>query len=51
VWREATLLGGDGLHPNVAGYQQLAQSYLDAIRSRYEVVSLAGVTRSLSSPW
>src|SRR5258706_14620649 len=32
-------IGFDGLHPNAAGYQKIAQLYFDAIRSKLEVVS------------
>jgi lysophospholipase L1-like esterase len=35
--REATLIGDDGLHPTIEGYQQLAQTFYDKIRSTFEV--------------
>jgi len=34
-----TLLGDDGLHPNAAGYQVIAQAFADAIKSALEVKS------------
>lgn len=36
VGREATLLGADGLHPNEAGYDQIAATFFDAIRLQFE---------------
>jgi lysophospholipase L1-like esterase len=33
----ATLLGPDGLHPNDAGYQKMAETFFTAIRARLEV--------------
>ncbi len=33
---EATLIGGDGLHPTEAGYQTIAQTFFEAIRNRLE---------------
>jgi lysophospholipase L1-like esterase len=35
--QEAALLGGDGLHPSVAGYEKMAEIFFDAIRTRFEV--------------
>ena len=32
-----TLIGGDGLHPNEAGYQQMAETFFAAIRARLEM--------------
>jgi lysophospholipase L1-like esterase len=32
-----TLLGPDGLHPNDAGYQRMAETFFTAIRARLEV--------------
>jgi lysophospholipase L1-like esterase len=34
-----TLIGTDGLHPNAAGYQQMATSFFTAIRSQMEVAA------------
>jgi lysophospholipase L1-like esterase len=31
-----TLIGEDGLHPTSAGYQRLAEIWLDALKARYE---------------
>lgn len=31
-----TLIGPDGLHPNEAGYQRMADTFFDTIRQRYE---------------
>jgi acyl-CoA thioesterase-1 len=39
-----TLIGSDGLHPNAAGYRQIATSFFNAIRSQLEV------TQQPSSP-
>ena len=33
---ERTLIGEDGLHPNAAGYQKIAETFFTAIRSRLE---------------
>ena len=39
-----TLLGPDGLHPNDAGYQKMAEVFFDAIRDRLELkTSISGV--------
>lgn len=35
--QETTLLGFDGLHPNQAGYQKMAEVFLEAIKGRLEV--------------
>ena len=32
-----TLIGGDGLHPNEAGYQKMAETFFTAIRGRLEL--------------
>jgi acyl-CoA thioesterase-1 len=34
---ERTLIGEDGLHPNAAGYEQIAQTFLDVLRIRLEM--------------
>jgi lysophospholipase L1-like esterase len=34
--RESQLLGPDGLHPNAAGYQQMADTFFEVIRQRLE---------------
>lgn len=34
-----TLLGPDGLHPTAAGYRRIAQTFFDAIRTRFETGS------------
>jgi lysophospholipase L1-like esterase len=36
VGMETTLLGIDGLHPSEAGYQKMAETFLDAIRVKLE---------------
>jgi lysophospholipase L1-like esterase len=36
VGQEDVLLGADGLHPNEAGYQRVAETFFDAIRARLE---------------
>jgi len=33
----STLIGNDGLHPNEAGYQKMAEVFFDAIRARLEL--------------
>jgi lysophospholipase L1-like esterase len=35
--QESTLLGLDGLHPNEAGYQRMAELFFEAIRQKLEV--------------
>jgi lysophospholipase L1-like esterase len=37
----ATLLGPDGLHPNDAGYQKMAETFFAAVRARFEVPPIA----------
>ena len=37
VGQEATLLGSDGLHPTVAGYDQIAATFFESIRAQLEV--------------
>ena len=39
------LIGPDGLHPTEAGYEKIAETFLDAIRTRLEVASPAVRTR------
>jgi lysophospholipase L1-like esterase len=34
-----SMIGQDGLHPTEAGYQLIAEIFLDAIKARYEVVT------------
>ena len=34
--RTATLIGEDGLHPSAAGYQQIAETFFDAIKKNLE---------------
>jgi acyl-CoA thioesterase-1 len=34
---ERTLIGDDGLHPNPAGYEKLAETFFDPIRTRFEI--------------
>lgn len=34
---DLTLLGPDGLHPNAAGYERMAQAFYDRIVAKYEV--------------
>lgn len=33
---DLSLLSADGLHPNEAGYERIAEAFLDAIRARFE---------------
>ncbi len=42
-----TLIGSDGLHPTVAGYQKIADTFFDAIKARLE---LAPVTTAVRRP-
>ncbi len=35
--QESTLIGVDGLHPNQAGYQKMAEVFLDAIKAKFEL--------------
>lgn len=37
VGKEDTLLGGDGLHPSEAGYDQMAATFFDSIQANLEV--------------
>lgn len=37
--QEATLIGDDGLHPTVAGYRRMAETFLTAIRQQFELTS------------
>src|SRR5204863_1475696 len=40
-------IGGDGLHPSSAGYQKMADTFFNAIRSRFEVpTSTTTMTRA-----
>ena len=41
-----TLLGADGLHPNEAGYQKMAETFFAAVRGRLEAISPALPTLS-----
>jgi lysophospholipase L1-like esterase len=36
-----SMIGQDGLHPTEAGYQMMAEIFLDAIKGKYEVVTTA----------
>jgi lysophospholipase L1-like esterase len=36
---DESLYGSDGLHPNPAGYQRIAETFFEAITSRYEVAA------------
>ena len=40
-----TLIGPDGLHPTEAGYQRIAATFFDAIRSRFETTSAVASLR------
>jgi len=42
-----TLIGPDGLHPSASGYQKIAETFLDAIRMRFEAPSAP----MLRAPW
>jgi len=37
-----SFVGQDGLHPSEAGYQRMAEIFLDAIRQRFEVIPSTG---------
>jgi lysophospholipase L1-like esterase len=39
------LIGGDGLHPNEAGYQHMAETFFAAIRARLEVAATVPMFR------
>ena len=39
---DSKYIGGDGLQPTAAGYQLMAQTFYDVIRSRFEVTSSGG---------
>lgn len=39
VGQEQTLIGDDGLHPTVAGYRRIAETFLSAIRNAFELTS------------
>ncbi len=39
VGQENTLIGDDGLHPTVAGYRKIADTFMTAIRATYEQAS------------
>jgi len=41
-----TLIGPDGLHPNEAGYQKIAETFFDAIKSRFESAPASTSLRS-----
>jgi len=43
---ETVLIGGDGLHPTVAGYSMIAQTFFDAIRAKLEVTPTTTLTLS-----
>jgi len=45
-----TLIGPDGLHPNDAGYQKMAETFFTAIRARFEVPPIAPTFQPLFSP-
>lgn len=36
---EATLIGDDGLHPTVAGYRRIAETFLGVIRQQFELIN------------
>jgi lysophospholipase L1-like esterase len=47
-----TLIGDDGLHPNAAGYEKIAETFFEAIRARLEVaenIQDAGSSRLLTA--
>lgn len=37
IGMERVLIGDDGLHPNPAGYEKIADLFFDAVRSRFEL--------------
>ena len=47
IGMERTLIGEDGLHPNPAGYQKIAQTFFDAIRMRLEAAPTLSFTASM----
>ena len=42
-----SLLGNDGLHPNVAGYQKIADTFFNVIKHNLELPPTASPTRSM----
>jgi lysophospholipase L1-like esterase len=42
--QEGTLLGQDGLHPNIAGYEKMAEIFFASIRDHFEVEEPTGTT-------
>ena len=44
------LIGDDGLHPNAAGYQRMAESFVAAIRSKFEIVPTPTIVSSSRLP-
>jgi len=44
-----TDIGEDGLHPTEAGYQRLAEIWLDALKARYETAPTATVAASTAA--
>jgi lysophospholipase L1-like esterase len=43
IGRESTLMGLDGLHPSVAGYQAIAEAFFAVIKDKLEVGSAASI--------
>ncbi len=44
------LIGDDGLHPNAAGYERMAESFVAAIRSKFEIVPTRTIVSSSNLP-
>ncbi len=42
VGQELALIGDDGLHPTVAGYKRIADTFMSALRSAFEVSTAPG---------
>ncbi len=40
---DRTLISADGLHPNAAGYERVAMTFLDSIKATLETVRQSGM--------
>lgn len=47
---DLSLLGADGLHPTVAGYQRIAQSFFEAIQQKFETLAQIAIARDRGQP-
>ena len=45
-----TLIGADGLHPNEAGYQQMAETFFTAVRARLEMPPIVPTLHRPTAP-